>query len=91
MLHQSVTLKGESSSEVVECVDSAQLLSSAERLISSIARHSPITFQAKSGGKRDLGHNGDGLGYRGAGECGRLSDEGVERERWAETKRNQTG
>lgn len=41
-----------------------------ESSFSSIARTSSITFQTKSGGKRDLRHNDDG--ERGAGECGRL-------------------
>lgn len=62
--------KGECSSKVVKCVDSTQLLSSIESLFSSIARTSSITFQTKSGGKRDLRHNDDG--QSGAGECGRF-------------------
>lgn len=68
VLHHSDTVRGECSSKVVECVDSTQRLSSIESLFSSIARTSSITFETKSGRKRDLRHNDDK--YRGGGECG---------------------
>lgn len=46
------------------------LLSSIEGLLSSVAQTSSTTFQTKSSGKRDLGHNDAGVEEQGRARDG---------------------